>query len=47
VNAYRETIGRRARDYAVREFTGGVAARYLELLADPREPIRATGGTVS
>jgi glycosyltransferase involved in cell wall biosynthesis len=47
VNAYRETIGRRARDYAVREFTGGVAARYLELLADTREPVRVTGGTVS
>jgi glycosyltransferase involved in cell wall biosynthesis len=47
VHAYRENIGRRAREYAAREFTSGVAARYLELIADTREPIRVTdGGTV-
>jgi glycosyltransferase involved in cell wall biosynthesis len=28
----RQLLGRRARDFAQREFTGGVAARYLELL---------------
>ena len=32
VDVYRENIGRRARDFAAREFTSGVAARYLELL---------------
>jgi glycosyltransferase involved in cell wall biosynthesis len=36
VDVYRETIGRRARDFASREFTSAVAARYLELL-DERE----------
>jgi hypothetical protein len=29
---YREQIGRRAEEYATREFTGDVAARYIELL---------------
>jgi hypothetical protein len=28
----REQIGRRAREFATREYTTGVAARYLELL---------------
>jgi glycosyltransferase involved in cell wall biosynthesis len=40
VDAYRETIGRRARDFASREFTSAVATRYLELL-DERERGRA------
>jgi glycosyltransferase involved in cell wall biosynthesis len=49
VPVYRELIGRRAREYAQREFTSAVASRYLELLDfDPaREPARAAnGGTV-
>ena len=49
VPVFRETVGRRAREYVLREFTSGVAARYLEL-ADSvrgREPVRAAnGGTV-
>ena len=32
VDVYREQIGRRAQEYAAREFTGDVAARYIELL---------------
>jgi glycosyltransferase involved in cell wall biosynthesis len=32
VDGYREHIGQQARDFAHREFTSGVAARYLELL---------------
>ena len=31
-DADRQLIGRRARDFATREYTSGVAARYLELL---------------
>ena len=31
-DTHRETIGRRARDFAAREFTSAAAARYLELL---------------
>jgi glycosyltransferase involved in cell wall biosynthesis len=48
VDVYRETIGRRARDFASREFTSAVASRYLELLENrERERIGATnGGTV-
>jgi glycosyltransferase involved in cell wall biosynthesis len=48
VDVYRETIGRRARDFASREFTSAVASRYLELLESrERERIGAPdGGTV-
>ena len=49
VDAYRENLGRRARDFVAREFTGAAAARYLELLDDRtlRERIDAAdGGTV-
>jgi glycosyltransferase involved in cell wall biosynthesis len=49
VPVYRENIGRRAREYALREFTSGVASRYLDLADDirSREPVRtANGGTV-
>jgi glycosyltransferase involved in cell wall biosynthesis len=45
VEVYRETIGRRARDYASREFTSAVASRYLELLeTQERERVGATNG---
>jgi glycosyltransferase involved in cell wall biosynthesis len=37
VDVYRETVGRRVRDFACREYTSGVAARYLELLDDRHE----------
>jgi glycosyltransferase involved in cell wall biosynthesis len=49
IPAYRENIGRRAREFAQREFTSGVASRYLDLLnLDGHEPVRtANGGTVS
>jgi glycosyltransferase involved in cell wall biosynthesis len=48
VQTYRENLGRRARDYAAREYTSGAAARYLSLLEPrERERLRATdGGTV-
>jgi glycosyltransferase involved in cell wall biosynthesis len=49
VHVYRELIGRRARDFASREYTTGVAARYLELLDSRRQrlPLSAPdGGTV-
>ncbi len=49
VDVYRQNIGRRARDFAAREFTGAAAARYIELLENKplRERIDATdGGTV-
>jgi glycosyltransferase involved in cell wall biosynthesis len=49
VDVYRETVGRRARDFACREYTGGVAARYLELLDErrSRQQVGAThGGTI-
>jgi glycosyltransferase involved in cell wall biosynthesis len=36
-DVYRETIGRRARDFAAREYTSAVAARYLELLTNKRQ----------
>jgi Glycosyl transferases group 1 len=49
VTVYRENIGRRARDFAAREFTSSAAARYIELL--DHKPLReridaADGGTV-
>jgi glycosyltransferase involved in cell wall biosynthesis len=46
VHNYRELIGRRAREFAAREFTAGVAARYLEQLDldRSREPLRAANG---
>jgi hypothetical protein len=46
VPTHRETIGRRARELAVREYTNGVASRYLELLdtGRSREPVRAANG---
>ena len=49
VGVYRENLGRRARDFAAREFTGAAAARYIELLEN--KPLRARigaadGGTV-
>ena len=49
IPAYRDNIGRRAREYAQREYTTGVAARYLDLLHfEGREPVRtANGGSVS
>lgn len=49
VEAYRENIGRRAREFAAREFTGSVASRYIELLEArwQRAELRAIdGGTV-
>jgi glycosyltransferase involved in cell wall biosynthesis len=49
VDAYRDNLGRRARDFVAREFTGAAAARYLELLDNRtlRERIDAAdGGTV-
>jgi glycosyltransferase involved in cell wall biosynthesis len=50
VNVYRELIGRRARDFAAREYTTGVAARYIELL-NTNEKLRmrfgaTDGGTI-
>ena len=49
IPAYRENIGRRAREFAQREYTSGVASRYLELLNfESREPAHAAnGGSVS
>ena len=49
VKPYRENIGRRARDFVAREFTGAAASRYFELLDN--KPVRAglgaaDGGTV-
>lgn len=42
VHAYRENIGARAREFVMREYTSGVAARYIELLEDRAdEPLRA------
>ena len=49
VDVYRENIGRRARDFAAREFTNAAAARYLELIDNKilRERVgTADGGTV-
>jgi glycosyltransferase involved in cell wall biosynthesis len=39
-DADRLLLGRRARDFALREFTSGVAARYLELLDPHAPPVR-------
>jgi hypothetical protein len=36
----RHMLGRRARDFASREFTTGVAARYLELLDEKAPAVR-------
>lgn len=36
----RQMIGRRAREFATREYTTGVAARYLELLDEKSQPLR-------
>ena len=36
----RQLLGRRAREFAMREFTSGVAARYLELLDQKAAPLR-------
>jgi glycosyltransferase involved in cell wall biosynthesis len=45
IPTYRDNIGRRAREYAQREYTSGVAARYLDLLKfEGREPARAANG---
>ena len=49
VKPYRDNIGRRARDFVAREFTGAAASRYFELLDN--KPVRAglgaaDGGTV-
>jgi hypothetical protein len=49
VDVYRETMGRRARDFALREFTSAAASRYIELLEG--KPLRegigaADGGTL-
>jgi glycosyltransferase involved in cell wall biosynthesis len=44
VDVYRETVGRRAREFASREYTSSVAARYFELL-DSRSPGQAVGVT--
>jgi glycosyltransferase involved in cell wall biosynthesis len=48
VETDRLQLGRRARDFATREFTDGVAARYLELLdlSAPRMRIGAAQETV-
>ena len=48
VEVYRENLGRRARDFALREFTSAAASRYIELLEG--KPLRvgvgaADGGT--
>jgi glycosyltransferase involved in cell wall biosynthesis len=49
VKPYRDNVGRRARDFVAREFTGAAASRYFELLDN--RPVRAgfgatDGGTV-
>jgi hypothetical protein len=36
----RQIIGRRAREFATREYTTGVAARYLELLDEKSQQVR-------
>jgi glycosyltransferase involved in cell wall biosynthesis len=49
VEVYRENIGRRARDFAAREFTSAAASRYIELLEQKWLRVRegaANGGTV-
>lgn len=46
VDAYRDNLGRRARDFAAREFTSSVAARYLELFEQGRERLPAAEETL-
>jgi len=49
VAVYRENIGRRARDFAAREFTSAAASRYIELLEQQWLRVREgapDGGTV-
>ena len=49
VHVYRENIGRRAREFAAREFTSAAAARYIELLETRPLRVRigaADGGAV-
>jgi glycosyltransferase involved in cell wall biosynthesis len=49
VTTYRENIGRRARDFVAREFTGAAASRYFELIEAKTLRARlgaADGGTV-
>jgi glycosyltransferase involved in cell wall biosynthesis len=36
----RQLLGRRAREFAMREFTSGVAAKYLDLLDQKTAPLR-------
>jgi glycosyltransferase involved in cell wall biosynthesis len=45
--ADRQLLGRRAREFALREFTDGVAARYLELLPTPQLRLEAAQGANS
>ena len=40
IDVDRQLLGRRAREFATREFTSGVAARYLELLDRVTPPLR-------
>ncbi|HEX6639121.1 MAG TPA: glycosyltransferase family 4 protein [Steroidobacteraceae bacterium] len=40
IDVDRQLLGRRARDFALREFTSGVASRYLELLEQSTPPLR-------
>jgi len=49
VEAYRDNLGRRARDFVAREFTSAAAARYIELLETRTLRMRmdaADGGTI-
>jgi glycosyltransferase involved in cell wall biosynthesis len=46
-DAERQQLGRRARDFAIREFTDGVAARYLELLPAPQLRLETAQGANS
>jgi glycosyltransferase involved in cell wall biosynthesis len=40
IDVDRQLLGRRARDFALREFTSGVASRYLEVLEQSTPPLR-------
>jgi glycosyltransferase involved in cell wall biosynthesis len=40
IDVDRQLLGRRAREFALREYTGGVAARYLELLDEKAPQMR-------
>jgi glycosyltransferase involved in cell wall biosynthesis len=49
MEAYRENLGRRARDFVAREFTSAAAARYIELLETRTLRVRmgaADGGSI-